>query len=765
MTTGHKRYNVAWHTPSRDVSGTMPLGNGDLAANVWCESAGPTGDLLIYLSKSDAWSDEARLIKLGRLRISLKPNPWAGALKDVQFHQELRLDEAEIVIRCRPARGGETIIRVWIDAHHPVLRAEVRGKPGTTVRVTTEIWRTAERELTPREAHSAWTRGEFGPVRIYPDVLVKDSQDRLLWYHRNEHSVWRESLTHQGLGELAAKQADPLLHRTFGVWVEGPGLTRSADATLQGRLGKSGRTTIAATAHTAQTDLAQGWLSEIESLAASQRRRSVTVARREHRRWWQAFWDRSFIHATGCPEAELVSRGYALQRYIFACAGRGAFPVKFNGSLFNVDAFEADVIGGQTPAQPTDTNPNPRNPGAPGTPGAPGNHGTSFDADYRMWGGPYWFQNTRLVYWSMLASGDFEMMRPFFRMYLDALPVAIERCRRTFNHTGGYFPETMHFWGTYHNCDYDYTKAGLPDRAALPDNPYIKHYLQSNLELLAVGLHHAAFTGDRSFVRDMLLPLAEPILAFYDQHYPRDERGRLRIEPAQALEMYWEATNPAPDIAGLRRVLNDLLALPAGWVPDNLAKQWRQLLSIIPDLPTRETNGITHLSAAETHCEKASNVENPELYAVFPYRLFGVGLPHLDLARRTYGKRRLKLNKGWHQDAIQAACLGLTDVAERYVVDLFAARHSTSRFPAFWGKNYDWIPDQDHGSVAMIALQNMLLQESRPLAGKPAKLHLLPAWPEDWNVHFRLRASGRRVVEGSWQRGRWATRPTTRRGG
>jgi hypothetical protein len=35
----------------------------------------------------------------------------------------------------------------------------------------------------------------------------------------------------------------------------------------------------------------------------------------------------------------------------------------------------------------------------------------------------YWLQNTRLVYWGMLASGDWDMMGPLFRMYRDALPV------------------------------------------------------------------------------------------------------------------------------------------------------------------------------------------------------------------------------------------------------------------------------------------------------------------------------------------------------
>lgn len=59
-----------------------------------------------------------------------------------------------------------------------------------------------------------------------------------------------------------------------------------------------------------------------------------------------------------------VTRGYALQRYMLACAGRGAYPIKFNGSLFTVDTYDR--------------------PGPAG----------GLDADFRRWGGPYWFQKT-----------------------------------------------------------------------------------------------------------------------------------------------------------------------------------------------------------------------------------------------------------------------------------------------------------------------------------------------------------------------------------
>ena len=94
-------------------------------------------------------------------------------------------------------------------------------------------------------------------------------------------------------------------------------------------------------------------------------------------------------------EALTVSRGYALSRWMSACAGRGSLPMKFNGSLFTVDAQVRD------PATTTLV---------------------AMNADYCAWGGNYWFQNQRLLYWPMLAAGDFDLMEPWWKMYRDVLP-------------------------------------------------------------------------------------------------------------------------------------------------------------------------------------------------------------------------------------------------------------------------------------------------------------------------------------------------------
>ncbi len=103
---------------------------------------------------------------------------------------------------------------------------------------------------------------------------------------------------------------------------------------------------------------------------------------------------------------------------------------------------------------------------------------------------------------------------------------------------------------------------------------------------------------------------------------------------------------------------------------------------------------------------------------------------------------------GWHQSGEQAALLGLADEAGSIALAYAGRKNEASRFPAFWGPNYDWVPDQDHGSNLMLTLQHMLLQyEGR-------KIYLLPAWPEGWDVEFRLHAPFDTTVEGKVEAGK-----------
>jgi hypothetical protein len=699
------RYDVVWTSPGHDSSASMPLGNGDIGVNAWVEEG---GDLLFYISKADAWSEDARPLKVGRLRVALSPNPFA---KGAPFRQALNLGDGEIEIESGPA-AARTRVRVWVDANHPVIHVEALGRQEFQMRAELELWRTAVRRIEGVELRE----GAFGmddgpgPVFSYPDTVVSGQPDRIVWFHRNEHSIWPLTMKLQGLEPIATKLSDPLMYRTFGGLVEGDGF-KTVSATELASAAPRRRYTFAVHVLTRQTPAAAGWLAQMEKQRQATDAEDLARARERHRRWWRGFWNRSWIRAEGTPEAETATRGYTLQRFIAACAGRGAYPIKFNGSLFTVEGREP---------------------------------GEKYDADYRRWGGAYWFQNTRLPYWPMLASGDFDLMAPLFRMYRDALPLADMRTPIYFGHEGAFFPETMYFWGAYPNSNYGWDRTGKP--VSHVDNTYIHYYWQGAIELVAMMLDYYDYTRDESFAGQTLVPFADSILRFYDHHYPRDTKGRILFKPAGALETWHEAVNPIPEIAGLRAVLPRLAALPAASRERKAA--WQRLTSELPPVPITGSEGEQVLAAAEQLIGPTRNFENPELYAVFPYRLYGVGKPDLALALRTFDQRRVKGTGGWYPDSIQAAYLGLADVAARFAAKNFSAVNPDSRFPAFWGPNFDWVPDQDNGSVAMIALQAMLIQAD----GR--RIFLLPAWPHGWDVSFKLHAPGNTTIEALYRSGR-----------
>lgn len=63
------------------------------------------------------------------------------------------------------------------------------------------------------------------------------------------------------------------------------------------------------------------------------------------------------------------------------------------------------------------------------------------------------------------------------------------------------------------------------------------------------------------------------------------------------------------------------------------------------------------------------------------------------------------------------------------------------RFPAFWPPDIDHAPDHNWGGMAMIGLQEMLMQTG------DERILLLPGWPEDWQVDFKLHAPQQTVIE------------------
>ncbi len=702
-----KRYNVVWNTPGKDHNDSMPLGNGDIGLNAWVEE---NGDLLFYISKTDSWDDNGRLLKVGKVRITLDPNPRRAS---AVFSQTLFLQEGLMRVQFGSGRSASNIT-LWVDANRPIIHMEIAAPRPVAATASIELWRNAPCTLPSVEVSDVMARHpENIPTVVEPDTVISNLSGRIGWYHRNIKSVGPELLAGiQGIGDF--RRPDPLLHRIFGAVIQSRNGEKIDGLHLRSPTAKKHNFDIAVLTRHPSTP--EKWrraaCAALKACAAI----PIKKQRKAHERWWRDFWDRSWIHVTAPKgdDAFAVSRACALQRYINACAGRGRYPIKFNGSIFTVPS--------------------------PDTPG---------DADYRRWGPGYWWQNTRLPYIGMCASGDFDLMQPLFKMYArDLMPLFKFRTMRHTGHAGAYIPECIYFWGDIFSVAYGWTPF-TERNDKLQESGYHKWEWVSGLELVFMMLDYHEHTLDAAFLRKTLLPAAREILTFFDKHYRVNASGKLRMHPSQALETWWDCTNPMPELAGLHAVTERLLSLDKSLTTAGQRAFWAALNAKLPDLPTHEVKGRAMLAPAEKFADK-ENCENPELYAVFPFRRFAVGKPRRELAIEALKSREDRGNFGWRQDDIWMAYLGLADQAKKYLVGRARNKHALSRFPAFWGPNYDWIPDQDHGGVLLKTLQAMLLQTD----GR--KIYLLPAWPKGWNAEFKLHAPYDTVVEAKIRDGRVA---------
>jgi hypothetical protein len=225
------------------------------------------------------------------------------------------------------------------------------------------------------------------------------------------------------------------------------------------------------------------------------------------------------------------------------------------------------------------------------------------------------------------------------------------------------------------------------------------------------------------------------------------------------LETFWVAVNPAPDVAGLRFNLDQLLAMDAGTPEDQAG--WRRFLAEIPEVHLHEIDGKQAIAPAG-HWGKKMNAENGELYPVFPFRCFGLGLGSGDLVAHTMKHRTCKdsyHSSCWTQDQIHWAYAGNAEEAAKGLIRRYRVASSMCRFPLYGRERPDSCPDFDHFGSGSTALQRMLVQE----AG--GKILLLPAWPANWDVDFKLFLENKTTISGTVTKGElveWNIQPPSR---
>lgn len=697
-------YNLIFREAGVDSWSSMPLGNGEISAQVWTDKE---GKLQMYFGTTDSRDGMDNVIKVGKLTIQFEPDILSSK---AGYREELLLNEGIFQIRNKWAD-----LSFRVDANHPEIIISGSIKIPVKIKVTNNVWRNETRDYTSGEFIAEY-RDEEMPFHPFMEADKKiQQQDGLMWFHRNRNEVfWNGVMKANAL--LDEGIVNPLKNRTSGAYVQGTGLQPLNDSVLTSSRA-SKEFLIKTTVLVKQADAEAEYINSLRGLSTGLDKNDEATALTAHKNWWKEYWNRSYVYFNSANKAlndtlTVLNRGYILQRYVNAIGGRGKLPVKFNGSTLVLDTYNAPIgrVSGKS-------------------------------ADARLWGGAYWWQNTRLIYYPMLASGDFDQLQPFIKFYADLLPLMKKMTQKFYKHPGARFNETMHFWGAWRGGDIGWNRTNL--QPGISTNPYIKDLIITGLEMSNFLLDYYGFTGDEKMLREQTLPFIKEILLYYDKHYYRDAKGTLLITPAQSLETYINGVNPTPDIAGLTVVVTRTLPFAKD---SELIALCRKLKNEIPALPHSVKDGKRIILPIQDY-KNIINVESPELYPIFPFRMYGVGKEDLEIAINTY-KEKQRTYHGWQQAGIQSALLGLTDSAAKIMKSNGLAFDKRFRFPAFWGPNYDYLPDQCHAGNFINTIQTMLLQT------EGNAIYLLPAWPKEWNVKFKLHASGNRQIEAEWKNGK-----------
>lgn len=726
-------YNVVYTVTGQTDRSAMPIGNGELCASVWMTEE---GKLKFYFGRTDCLGENDVTMKHGMMEIETVPS----FLSEGGYRQTLLLKEGKIEIE---SNLGKMTVFVSSESHTIYVTGDFTKE--VTAKAKFRTWRNHDVE----NLHNPWTI----PMVRKADIVEYGKE--VCFYHKNGENGIKELARFEGV-EDASVVPDFLTDRIFG------GVLEMKDSKLQDKVLESrGKAfELAITTLSGQYKSVDVWRNELVDL--QKRNLSAQEAMQKTADFWSKFWETSYIYVSGdtkiepqctediikravetreCNEApSQVTRAYLLTKYMFACCKDGKFPLLYNGLLFNLtpgngERLEVATFAGTFTSQPLEDANEEVNP------------------DERSWTTEHLWQNLRLPYYTMLATGDFESLKKMFHYYLRFQKLNEKRAEAYYGAKGIHNTEMTLSCGLQCAPIYGMNRENL--KVGQAENQWGGSIeISPGLELLNLMLDYCVYSGDTTFLLEEVLEYAKKTFEYIETRFGRDNSGKIFISDINCVETYFHTCNPTPILAGMHCDLQKLLAAPI----DNEDKEYfAEILSMTPEIPTEMVDGEEMILPASEYKEERWNVEIPEIYTVYPFARYTKATKNEKLAIRTFKKQVNKHGNmrpyvigevpgkpsysGWQYIGNTAAILGLTDICKEILENNAGLQNPGNRFPAMWGAAYDSVPDVDHGANIMNLLQLMLLQ------GYGDELQILPTFPKEWNVKFKLHAPYKKVVE------------------
>ena len=503
--------------------------------------------------------------------------------------------------------------------------------------------------------------------------------------------------------------------------------------------------------------------------------------------WWKSYWEKSYIHLWGFPEADLIETHYTYYRYIMACVSRCTdFAPKFGG-----------------------LNLSPR-------------------GEQKHWGVMQWWSNLNLIYNAALPTGCPELYLPYVMIYIKNQERYRKAAEEDFHAEGLYMPETESVFGPeelppeirdeyasfmlgngpeyFQQCsaqlqDYAAHKNPLKSRwnflGKWPDGmdrPYgnVTHFISS----MGFFAYHCwlyyEYTKDVDFLRNKAYPFMKDVAEFY-RTFPNTRKGedsRYHVYGLTDREVCWGGWDSNPTISAIRGLYpaliraSELLNLDTDRRP-----VWQSFLDQLADIPTNRSEGCPANLAAEEDefwivakgenlrrviektmecplvfsdlCTVQTKLENPEMFRLGRQTVnFALKNQRMDStdsfftremswwprALASLGDGSRLIGSIYHQ-------LKCTSAASEhcYYKENGSKAPYRNRLTAREGINA--ISAQRLGNAAA-GLQAGLLQSAGGAPAAKGVIRVFPAWPSEANAEFRLWARDGFRVDAAFEAGK-----------
>lgn len=369
---------------------------------------------------------------------------------------------------------------------------------------------------------------------------------------------------------------------------------------------------------------------------------------------------------------------------------------------------------------------------------------------YGLWGGgyqPQWChnmanENMQMIYWHSLCGNLIEFDQAIFKYMNERIPVFEENGRKLFG------------------IDGIYMTAGTTPGVAAPTQvvPVIINWVGAAGWIAQHYHQYFLYTGDREYVRTVLLPYMDGVAKFYEafvrfteedgiekiKFYPSvsPENTPVNFMPPEGVQMAHPmptTINSTIDLAILKEFFTNLLDVcrrcgDLGF-PEERMKLWKRILQSIPEYKTNEAGAIREWQE-ERFEDRYDHRHLSHIYPLFPgYEIYPEKAPEkISAYEKAVRLRKIDAQTGWsmaHMAAIYArlrkgpeAMECLDNMAKSSLLNNFFTLHNDWRGMNI-SLNMDPAPVQLDAIMGYVnAVQEMLLYAA------PGYIALLPALEE-----------------------------------